>query len=75
MQSCNFEVFILNRIFVQTYFRDTTNLEPLPPIPIIQQDVVTGQGGSRDFEKGALYVSHRGWLAKKILSFRLSKKV
>ena len=65
MQSCNFEVFILNRIFVQTYFRDTTNLEPLPPIPIIQQDVVTGQGGSRDFEKGdSMSATVVGWQRK-----------
>ena len=32
------------------------------------------RGGSRDLEKGALYVGHHGWLAKKILGFRWSKK-
>ena len=32
------------------------------------------RGGSRDFEKGALYVGHHSWLRKEILGFRWSKK-
>ena len=32
------------------------------------------KGGCRDFEKGALYVGHHGWPAKKILGFKCSKK-
>ena len=40
-----------------------------------QKDPV--RGGSRNFEKGgeALKLGHHGWPTKKILGFRLSKKV
>ena len=35
------------------------------------------RGGSKDFQKrgeGVLYISHHGWIAKKILAFTWSKK-
>ena len=32
------------------------------------------RGGSREFERGGRCVGHHGWLMKKILSFRWSKK-